>query len=85
MRRNYARCFTAATNNPTHPTIKQSPPKGVTGPRNRHPSIPNKERTLSKYKDPENNSMPMVKAMNETRIDGLLALEKVERNNNAKT
>lgn len=80
----YERFLIAAINRPTHPTIKQNPPSGVTGPNQPKPSNPISERMLNKYNDPENNRIPTVKAMKEIRIEAFLALEKVDKNKRAK-
>jgi len=82
--KSYERFRIAAINKPTHPTIKQNPPSGVTGPNHPNPSNPINERTLNRYREPENNKIPIVKAINETRIEAFLALEKVDKNNSAK-
>ncbi len=48
------------------------------------PPKPNISRTLKRYKDPENSNIPIVKAIKETRMDWLLAREKVEMKSKAK-
>src|SRR5690606_3622312 len=57
-----------ATNSPTHPKMKHSPPTGVTGPRISTAPKPVISRVLSTYNDPENNKMPKVNVIKENRI-----------------
>ncbi|GHE23523.1 hypothetical protein GCM10017764_04910 [Sphingobacterium griseoflavum] len=64
--------------------MKHKPPSGVIGPNIVKPSNPIRERILSKYREPQNNTIPNINAIKEMRMDAFLALEKVERNNNAK-
>ena len=71
-------------NKVTQPTIKHSPPKGVTGPITEIFSMPSRFLVLKRYKDPEKRNIPIVNMIYETLMDWLFALENVDRNKSAK-
>ena len=49
--------------NKIQPAIKNKPPSGVTGPTHERDEVFTALAYVSKYKEPENNSIPMIKQM----------------------
>lgn len=75
--------FKVAKNKLAQPIIKAKPPSGVTGPRMCTAVKPVISLVAKRYKEPENNNMPIVKAKYDKLINVFFAREKVARKSNA--